>query len=97
MPQGVKNRDLSGPAAKRQKLTDLLLPLLNISIPFSLCTSFDYLGFWLYALFGLLVAGPSISGSNAQKIAADSLRCFWADLSRDDGCSSAGQHCRHRD
>jgi hypothetical protein len=26
-----------------------LLPLLNVSIPFSLYTSFDYLGFWLYS------------------------------------------------
>ena len=76
MPQGVKNRDLSGPAAKRQKLTDLLLPLLNISIPFSLYTSFDYLGFWLYALFGLLVAGPLFRGSNAQKIAAIAFGVF---------------------
>ena len=39
-------------------LADPLLRLLNVSIPFSLYTSFDYLGFWLYAVFGLLVAGP---------------------------------------
>ena len=40
------------------ELADPLLRLLNVSIPFSLYTSFDYLGFWLYAVFGLLVAGP---------------------------------------
>ena len=54
----------------------MLLPLLNVSIPFSLYTSFDYLGFWLYALFGLLVAGPLFSGSSAQKIAAIALGSF---------------------
>ena len=41
-----------------------LLPLLNVSIPFSLYTSFDYLGFWLYAVFGLLVAMPLYQTSN---------------------------------
>ena len=29
------------------EMAAVLLPLLNVSIPFSLCTSFDYLGFWL--------------------------------------------------
>lgn len=58
------------------EMAAMLLPLLNVSIPFSLYTSFDYLGFWLYALFGLLVAGPLFSGSNAQKIAAIALGSF---------------------
>ena len=51
-------------------MANLLLPLLNVSIPFSLYTSFDYLGFWLYALFGLLVAGPMYGGAAAQIAAA---------------------------
>jgi hypothetical protein len=58
------------------EMAAMLLPLLNVSIPFSLYTSFDYLGFWLYALFGLLVAGPLFSGSNAQKITAIALGSF---------------------
>ena len=41
-----------------------LLPLVNVSIPFSLYTSFDYLGFWLYAVFGLLVAMPLYQTNN---------------------------------
>ena len=40
------------------EMAALLLPLLNVSIPFSLYTSFDYLGFWLYALFALLMMKP---------------------------------------
>ena len=63
-------------ATAGQEMADLLLPLLNVSIPFSLYTSFDYLGFWLYALFGLLVAGPLFRGSNAQKIAAIAFGVF---------------------
>ena len=53
-----------------------LLPLLNVSIPFSLYTSFDYLGFWLYAVFALLVAGPLYGDALSNKIAAVSLGVF---------------------
>ena len=35
---------------------DQLLLLLNVTVPFSLYTSLDYLGFWLYALFALVIA-----------------------------------------
>lgn len=58
---------------------DPLLRLLNVSIPFSLYTSFDYLGFWLYSVFALLVAGPlyGASGSaKSTKIAAVVLGVF---------------------
>ena len=42
------------------EMADTLLRLLNVSIPFSLYTSFDYLGFWLYGVFGcLLYTSPS--------------------------------------
>ena len=62
-------------------LADPLLRLLNVSIPFSLYTSFDYLGFWLYAVFGLLVAGPLYGekeyGENmSAKIAAVTVGVF---------------------
>ena len=36
------------------ELADPLLRILNVSIPFSLYTSFDYLGFWLYSLLALI-------------------------------------------
>ena len=52
------------------ELADPLLRLLNVSIPFSLYTSFDYLGFWLYAVFGLLVASALYDQSVGSKIAA---------------------------
>lgn len=52
------------------QLADPLLRLLNVSIPFSLYTSFDYLGFWLYAVFGLLVAIPLYGENLSTKTAA---------------------------
>jgi hypothetical protein len=58
------------------ELAEPLLRLLNVSIPFSLYTSFDYLGFWLYAVFGLLVAGPLYGQAMSAKIAAVSLGVF---------------------
>lgn len=63
-------------ATSGHEMANTLLPLLNVSIPFSLFTAFDYLGFWLYALFGLLVAGPMFSGSPAQKVGALALGVF---------------------
>jgi len=53
-----------------------LLPLLNVSIPFSLYTSFDYLGFWLYAVFALLIAGPLYGETLKSNIASVSLGVF---------------------
>ena len=57
-------------------MADQLLVLLNVSIPFSLYTSFDYLGFWLYAVFGLLVAGPLYSDDMSSKVAAVTAGVF---------------------
>ncbi len=57
-------------------LADPLLRLLNVSVPFSLYTSFDYLGFWLYAVFGLLVAGPLYGENMSAKIAAVTIGIF---------------------
>jgi hypothetical protein len=58
------------------ELADPLLRLLNVSIPFSLYTSFDYLGFWLYSVFALLAAGPLYGDSKSAKIAAVALGVF---------------------
>ena len=54
----------------------MLLPLLNVSIPFSLYTSFDYMGFWLYSLFALLVMVPMVDRDWPSKLAALSLSLF---------------------
>ena len=58
------------------ELADPLLTLLNVSVPFSLYTSFDYLGFWLYGVFSLLVAGPLYGDKTSAKIAAITLGIF---------------------
>ena len=57
-------------------MAQTLLPILNVSIPFSLYTSFDYLGFWLYSLVALLVARPLIQFSLSAKIAGITLGVF---------------------
>lgn len=58
------------------ELADPLLRLLNVSVPFSLYTSFDYLGFWLYAVFGLLVAIPLYGENISTRIAAATIGLF---------------------
>lgn len=57
-------------------MAETLLPILNVTVPFSLYTSFDYLGFWLYSSFALLVAGPLLRGSLAEKIVGATLASF---------------------
>jgi len=57
-------------------LADPLLRVLNVSVPFSLYTSFDCLGFWLYAVFGLLVAHPLYDKGMSSKIAAVTVGVF---------------------
>ena len=54
----------------------LLFPVLNVSVPFSLFTSLDYLGFWLYSLSGLLIALPLLRGAPASKVAGAMLGLF---------------------
>lgn len=68
--------DAASAGSAGSDMAHLLLPLLNVSIPFSLYTSFDYLGFWLYAVFALLVAGPLYGDALSRKIAAVSLGVF---------------------
>ena len=65
---------LSGTAGS--EMAAMLLPLLNVSIPFSLYTSFDYMGFWLYSLFALLVMVPMVDRDWLSKFAALSLGLF---------------------
>ena len=58
------------------EMADSLLLLLNVSIPFSLYTSFDYLGFWLYSVFALLVAIPLYGQEITAKITSIALGLF---------------------
>jgi len=58
------------------QMADALLLMLNVSVPYSLYTSFDYLGFWLYAVFALLAAGPLYGPTLSAKISAVCLGAF---------------------
>ncbi len=53
-----------------------LLPILNVSIPFSLYTSFDYLGFWLYSLYALVAAGLLYEENLITKLSSITLGLF---------------------
>jgi hypothetical protein len=57
-------------------MAEILLPILNVSFPFSLYTSLDYLGFWLYSLFALLVAGPLLRRASTAKVIGVMLGAF---------------------
>ena len=57
-------------------VAEQLFQLLNPSLPFSLFQSFDYLGFWMYGVFGLLVARPLFRLSLSAKIAAVAFGLF---------------------
>ena len=54
----------------------VLLPLLNVSIPFSLYTSFDYMGFWLYALFAVLTMRSLYGSDTLAKVTATLVGLF---------------------
>ena len=64
--------------APGRDMAEMLLSILNVSLPFSLYTAFDYLGFWLYALFALLIAGPLFGQLRSSKIAAAAAILFGA-------------------
>jgi hypothetical protein len=68
----VASSTVSANAAIAEQLFQLLKP----SLPFSLFQSFDYLGFWMYGVFGLLVARPLFRLSLSAKIAAVALGLF---------------------
>ena len=57
-------------------VAEQLFRLLNPSLSFSLFTSFDYLGFWMYGVFGLLVARPLFRLTLSAKIAAVGIGLF---------------------
>jgi hypothetical protein len=58
------------------QMSDTLLLILNVSIPFSLYTSLDFLGFWLYGIFALLVMAPLYGKSKSAKVSAVTLGLF---------------------
>ncbi len=64
----------AGSASQEPGLT--LLSINSQSYPYSLTTYFDYLGLWLWSLFGLLVARPLFQFSTSAKVAAISLGLF---------------------
>jgi hypothetical protein len=66
----------AGSGSAASDMAQSLLPILNVSVPFSLYTSFDYLGFWLYSLVALLVARPLIQFSLSAKISGITLGVF---------------------
>ena len=66
----------AGSGSAASDMAQGLLPILNVSVPFSLYTSFDYLGFWLYSLVALLVARPLIQFSLSAKIVGITLGVF---------------------
>lgn len=57
-------------------VAEQLFQLLNPSLSYSLFTSFDYLGFWMYGVFGLLIARPLLRLTLSAKIAAVGLGLF---------------------
>jgi hypothetical protein len=64
----------AGSSGQQAGLT--LLSINSQSYPYSLTTYFDYLGLWLWSLFGLLVARPLFKLSTSAKVAAVSLGLF---------------------
>ena len=63
----------SGVTGAGAELADPLLRILNVSEHFSLYAALEELGFWMWAVFGLLVAVPLYGDSVASKIAAVTL------------------------
>ena len=57
-------------------VAEQLFQLLNPSLSYSLFTSFDYLGFWMYGAFGLLVARPLFDLTLSAKVAGASLGLY---------------------
>ena len=73
MPQMV---EASTTVTSNAAVAEQLFQLLNPSLSFSLFTSFDYLGFWMYGVFGLLVTRPLFRLALSAKIAAVALGLF---------------------
>jgi len=60
----------SATASAHSGVAEELLQLSNPSLAYSLTSSLDYLGFWMYAVFALLVAQPLFRLTVGAKIAA---------------------------
>jgi hypothetical protein len=73
IPQMV---DASSTVSANAAVAEQLFQLLNPSISFSLFTSFDYLGFWMYGVFGLLIARSLFGLTLSAKFAAVGLGLF---------------------
>jgi hypothetical protein len=58
------------------EMADALLLMLNVTVPFSLYTSFDFLGFWLYAVAALLIAASLYGEAASSKVGAISLGLY---------------------
>jgi hypothetical protein len=58
------------------EMANTLLLIMNVTIPFSLYTTVDFLGFWLYAVFALLVAMPMLKGNLSSKITGVTFGLF---------------------
>ena len=72
------------------EMAAVLLPLLNVSIPFSLYTSFDYLGFWLYALFAVLMMKPLYGSDRSSKLISILVGLFGIGFHAAFGCLLLG-------
>ena len=57
-------------------VAEQLFRLLNPTLPYSLFTSFDYLGFWMYGIYGLLIARPLFSLMLSAKVAGACLGLY---------------------
>ena len=57
-------------------VAEQLFQLLNPTVPYTLFTSFDYLGFWMYSVYGLLVARPLMGLTLTAKIAGVALGIY---------------------
>lgn len=73
IPQMV---DASTTVTANAAVAEQLFQLLNPSLSFSLFTSFDYLGFWMYGVSGLLIARPLFRLTLSAKISAVGLGVF---------------------
>lgn len=57
-------------------IAELIMQIMHPTVTFSMFSTFDYLGFWMYAVFALLVARPLLQLSVSAKVAAVGLGLF---------------------
>ena len=66
--------DTAAAGGSGSEMANALLLMLNVTVPFSLYTSFDFLGFWLYAVAALFIAAPVYGETMSSKIGASCSR-----------------------